>query len=130
MVDLTSSVVHEGVHFLGGGEIAAHLAQGQFLHYELKKSPGWALKDHGAKWWLNSAALADAAGNPSIMPLLDILKRRHYGVSSPKGLHTDNWDGQPLHQIVEDRGGFETILGIKETSMSLIRESLPPLESF
>ena len=130
MVDLTSSVIHEGVHFLGGGEIAAHLAQGQFLHYELKKNRTWALKDHAAEWWLNSAALADAAGNPSIMPLLDILKRRHYGVSSPKGLHTDNWDGQPLHQIVEDRGGFETILGIKETSMSLIRESLPPLESF
>jgi hypothetical protein len=130
IADLTGTIVHEGVHFLGGGEIAAHLAQGQYLAHVLKQNPKLKFTDYGTDWWKSSGALAKAAATGDVPPLMDILTRRHYGVGKPKGLYNDTVKQQPLHQVVTDLDGFEALLSVKQTSLMELREMVPAGNSF
>ena len=115
MVDMTSTVIHEGVHFLGGGEIAAHLAQGLYLGIQLKKNKELALNPM-------SHLIAENAANSSLLPLTRTVFSKGYGTAS-KPLTVEHL--QPLHEIVKDLGGFENLLGVKETSLSQLRHSVP-----
>jgi hypothetical protein len=127
LTDLTSTVVHEGTHFLGGGEITAHLAQGQFLDIMLRKNPKLEL-------YPTSYDLAHAARVDSIMPMLRVIGRKGYGWK-PDGANFRNHLAYPIkklpeHHIVTDFGGFESLLDMKQSSVSLIRAGIPTTHTF
>ena len=125
MVDMTSTIVHEGVHFLGGGEVTAHLAQGQFLSLMVKKNP--KLEFHPI-----SNQLVQAARDDSILPLLAIVGNRGYGMhkGAYKPLTLNSAKSQPIHEVVRQMGGFENLLDIKQTSLGFLRDSVPKGQSF
>jgi hypothetical protein len=131
MVDMTSTVVHEGVHFLGGGEVTSHLAQGQYLGLMLKKNPKLAL--HPV-----SHQLAEAAESDSILNLLAVVGNKGYGLhydktgasGANKPLTIESQNIQPIHEVVRQMGGFENLLDIKETSLHFLTSSVPAGHSF
>jgi YD repeat-containing protein len=122
IVDLTSTVLHEGVHFLGGGEISAHLAQAQFLDHVTKLNK--KLSFHNV-----SEALVYTAKFDSIMPLLDVVAQKGYREGKRKGVFLSQ-DHQPLHQIITDQGGFGEILGMRASSLELLNAVRPANTSF
>jgi hypothetical protein len=115
LTDITSTVIHEGVHFLGGGEIAAHRAQGHFLARALKANPKLSLDPV-------SHLVAQMASHDTLIPLAKTVLRKGYGV---KGHPISVRDLQPVHEVLDHWGGIEGILGIKQTDIRQLKQALP-----
>jgi hypothetical protein len=115
MTDMTSTVVHEGVHFLGGGEIVAHLAQGLFLNLALKKNP--KLQMHPTSHELAGLAVMD-----SLVPLTKRVIARGYG---PDWKPLSIAHLRPLNDLVKELDGFASIIGVKETHIRKLKQAVP-----
>jgi len=112
MIDMTSTVLHEGVHYLGGGEIAAHLAQGEFLVYMQGKNS--RLKYHaGAQDLID--AMADPTG-----------ARVESYVGMVYSANQIFEDVQPLHDIVVSLDGFGGLLDLRRTDVQRLLKYAPP----
>lgn len=108
---VASTIVHEGIHFLGGGELSAHVGQAQFLDTRIRQS-----KRTGH---LDQMTEKDVPYfHPFYMKLVNAYRRdvvdlimhiRNYGYSSPNRIYLPR-NIRP-HQWVIDNGGFSRLLG-------------------
>jgi hypothetical protein len=112
MIDMTSTVLHEGVHYLGGGEIAAHMAQGEFLVYMQGKNS--RLKYHAG-----AQDLIDAMADPTGARV-----ESYVGMVYPANQIFE--DVQPLHDIVVSLDGFGGILDLRRTDVQRLLKFAPP----
>lgn len=132
ILDMTSSVVHEGIHVLGGGEISSHLAQGQFYSFVLKQNPKLAFAPR-PKGNFSAHQLARAADSGNIRYIaMAVAPRYTFALDVKRSVFVNNVTSTPLHSIVKDPefGGFAGLLGISEADVRWMRKSLPARYSF
>ena len=116
-LQVTSTIVHEATHALGGGEPAAFLAQGAFLHhwkYRAKKAgpTGYGNKvqfivDPSYKLTLDT--YMDTRRTSLIQPLKDMLKSKGYS-STKRAYFMQTEFINAYHYFVIKAGGWRKIL--------------------
>jgi hypothetical protein len=125
---VAGTVVHEGMHLLGGGELSAHIAQAQFLDVRMRSSSkpprGIDVSRRDAPYFddyhldfinnyrRSSDVLVDTA--------LFISHYKPHKVPLPLEVKPDDW--------IAGKGGFATVLGMQNNELFGILEARANIE--